>query len=118
MSTDKLLGLLKQAPKEELYRIKAVLTLSAPPTNSDPDMPAPGAHPRRRYILNWAFGRWTFTPVAEDLDEHDSSLDTTARMTIIAGRYESTKWRKKIEAGGLVELEGANKGELIVNRIL
>ncbi|KAI9898551.1 hypothetical protein N3K66_006911 [Trichothecium roseum] len=118
VSTDKLLGFLKQAPKEELYRIKAVLTLSTPPTNSDLDLPAPGTHPRRRYILNWAFGRWTFTPVAEGLDEHDSSLDTTARMTIIAGRYESTKWRKKIEAGGLVELEGANKGELIINRIL
>lgn len=84
VSTDKLLGLLKQAPKEELYRIKAVLTLSAPPTNSDPDMPAPGAHPRRRYILNWALwpldvharrrgsGRARLEPGHDGTDDHHS----------------------------------------------
>jgi hypothetical protein len=34
------------------------------------------------------------------------------------GRYESNKWKKRLEAGGLIELEGVNKGELVVKRIL
>lgn len=118
LSTDKLLTFLKAAPKDELYRIKAVLTLSSTPTNSDPDVPKPEAHPKGRYILNWAFGRWTFTPVGQRMTEHDSSNYMTVRMTIISGRRESTRWKKKIEAGGLVELDGVNKGELIIKRIL
>ncbi|KAJ6438303.1 CobW domain-containing protein [Purpureocillium lavendulum] len=118
VSGDKLLSLLKAAPKDEAYRIKAVLTLSSPPVNSDPDVPAPGPSPQGRYILNWAFGRWTFTPVAAAQEEHASSSESVLRMTMILGRYESGKWKKRIEAGGFVELEGHDKGELSVKRIL
>ncbi|OAQ77195.1 CobW domain-containing protein [Purpureocillium lilacinum] len=118
VSTDKLLSLLKAAPKDEAYRIKAVLTLSSPPTNSDPDVPAPGPSPSGRYILNWAFGRWIFTPVAATQQEHASSSESVLRMTMILGRYESGKWKKRIEAGGFVQLGGHDKGELSVKRIL
>ncbi|KAL3957338.1 hypothetical protein ACCO45_007916 [Purpureocillium lilacinum] len=110
--------LLKAAPKDEAYRIKAVLTLSSPPTNSDPDVPAPGPSPSGRYILNWAFGRWIFTPVAATQQEHASSSESVLRMTMILGRYESGKWKKRIEAGGFVQLGGHDKGELSVKRIL
>ncbi|KAK7215193.1 hypothetical protein V2G26_003196 [Clonostachys chloroleuca] len=118
VSTEKLTNFLQAAPKDEIYRIKSVLTLSSTPKNSDPDVPQPAAHPQGRYILNWAFGRWNFTPVGENTSEHDSSNSITVRMTIISGRYESNKWKKKIEAGGLIELDGVNKGELVVTRIL
>lgn len=119
VSTDKLLTFLKAAPKDEAYRIKAITTLSSPPTNSDADMPPPAAHhPSGRYILNWAFGRWTFTPMAEALEEHASSSNVTLRLTMILARYESNKWKKKIEAGGLIELDGGEKGEISVKRIL
>lgn len=118
VSTDKLTAFLSSTPKDEVYRIKAVLTLSSTPKNSDPDVPQPAATDSRRYILNWAFGRWTFTPIATQVAEHDSSHDLTTRMTVITGRYESNKWKKKLEAGGLVELDGVNKGELVVTRIL
>jgi G3E family GTPase len=118
VSTDKLTAFLSSTPKDEVYRIKAVLTLSSTPKNSDPDVPQPEATDSRRYILNWAFGRWTFTPIATQVAEHDSSNDLTTRMTVITGRYESNKWKKKLEAGGLVELDGVNKGELVVTRIL
>lgn len=118
VSTDKLLTLLKAAPKDEAYRIKAVLTLSSTPQNSDPDAPQPEPEPRGRYILNWAFGRWTFTPLAEAAEEHASSSGVVLRLTMILGRYESNKWKKKLEAGGYIELEGADKGELVVKRIL
>ncbi|PKK46359.1 hypothetical protein CI102_7498 [Trichoderma harzianum] len=118
VSTDKLLNFLKSAPKDEAYRIKSVLTLSSTPKNSDPDVPKPEPNPRGRYILNWAFGRWTFTPLAESAEEHSSSNGVVLRLTMILARYESNKWKKRIEAGGLIELEGEVKGELVVKRIL
>lgn len=119
VSTDKLLAFLSSTPKDEVYRIKALLTLATTPKNSDPDVPPPAASTEcnGRYILNWAFGRWTFTALAAGVAEHDSSQDVTARMTVITGRRESTRWKKKIETGGLVELDGADKGGLVVTRI-
>lgn len=114
----KLLSLLKAAPKDEVYRIKAVLTLDSCPQNSDEDtgLPTP-PHPGGRYILNWAFGRWTFTPVAGEVDEHESSRLTPLRMTMIMGRYESNKWKKKLEGGGFLELAGEG-GQLAITKIL
>ncbi|KAK7421366.1 hypothetical protein QQX98_002260 [Neonectria punicea] len=118
ISTDKLLGFLNTTPKDEVYRIKAVLTLSSTPSNSDPDVPQPEANPSGRYIVNWAFGRWIFTPVAQTVQEHDSSSEATLRMTMILARYESNKWKKKVEAGGLLELTGGDASGLTVKRIL
>ncbi|EQL01560.1 hypothetical protein G6O67_003020 [Ophiocordyceps sinensis] len=120
VSADKLLALLKAAPKDEVYRIKAVVTLSAPPQSSDPDGPQPAPQAGRRYILNWAFGRWTFTSLADAQQEHASSDDVALRMTMILARCEANKWKKRIEAGGLVELEAAaaEHGQLSVTRVL
>lgn len=118
ISTEKLLGFLNAAPKDEAYRIKAVLTLSFTPSNSDPDVPKPEANSSGRYILNWAFGRWIFTPVAQAVQEHDSSSDVTLRMTIILARYESNKWKKKIEAGEYLQLEGGDASGLTVQKII
>ncbi|KPM41241.1 hypothetical protein AK830_g5302 [Neonectria ditissima] len=118
ISTDKLLGFLNTTPKDEVYRIKAVLTLSTTPSNSDPDVPEPEANPSGRYIVNWAFGRWIFTPVAQTVQEHGSSSEVTLRMTMILARYESNKWKKRVEAGGLLELAGGDSSELTVKRIL
>ena len=117
ISTQKLQTLLTTAPKDEVYRIKALITLSSTPTNSDPDIPSPAPNASGRYILNWAFGRWTFTPVAETVREHDSSSDAALRMTIILARHESNRWKKKIEAGGFITAE-SGEGELSVKRIL
>ena len=38
-------------------------------------------------------------------------------MTLILARYESTKWKKKLEGDGWLELEGDDKGELSVTKI-
>ena len=121
---DKLIDLLKSAPKDEVYRIKAVLysleaptssmgeTAAAPPTESFPG----------RYILNWAFGRWTFsavpmmgstqaTPLASGaqtpLATEAATLsmggrEPTVRMTVVTARGEGMKWLKKIESGNLI----------------
>ncbi|KAI1336193.1 cobW-domain-containing protein [Xylariaceae sp. FL0016] len=114
----KLMALLNAAPKDEVYRIKAVLTASSTVRSSgeDESQPLP-PQPSNRYILNWAFGRWTFTALEPDTAEHDSSGRAVLRMTMILARYESAKWKKKLEAGGFIELDGEDKGKLVVNKI-
>uniref|UniRef100_L2FQD2 CobW/HypB/UreG, nucleotide-binding domain containing protein n=1 Tax=Colletotrichum fructicola (strain Nara gc5) TaxID=1213859 RepID=L2FQD2_COLFN len=118
VNSEKLQDLLRAAPKEEVYRIKAVLTASSTVRGSDEDDAAPTPpHPQGRYILNWAFGRWTFTPISEGGAEHASSEGALLRMTMILGRYESAKWKKKLEKGSFLEVEGGD-GELAVTKIL
>ncbi|KAK0371317.1 CobW/HypB/UreG [Colletotrichum limetticola] len=117
VNVDSLQKLLRAAPKDEVYRIKAVLTASSTVRDSDEDSQIPTPpHPKFRYILNWAFGRWTFTPIAEGGAEHASSEGTLLRMTMVLGRYESGKWKKKLETGSFLEVEGG-EGELIVTKI-
>lgn len=118
VNAEKLQKLLKAAPKDEVYRIKAVLTTSTTVKGSDDDMPTTTpTQAQSRYILNWAFGRWTFTSVPDEVSEHESSHHKILRMTLILARYESTKWKKKLETGGFLELDGENTGELVVNKI-
>ncbi|RYP16192.1 hypothetical protein DL765_005250 [Monosporascus sp. GIB2] len=115
----KLMALLNAAPKDEVYRIKAVLTAASTVRNSGDDETAtpPPSSPSSRYILNWAFGRWTFTPLDPETGEHASSSQTALRMTLILARYESAKWKRKLESSGWLELEGVDKGELTVTKI-
>ncbi|MCJ1373421.1 hypothetical protein MMC20_004649 [Loxospora ochrophaea] len=113
---------LLQAPKDEIYRIKAIITASRPPAASDGNeasfenrqMASMG-----QYILNWAFGRWTFTPVRDvaPLPSPPNSIKSGStghspefvlKMTVILARGEAEKWRKRVEAGDLLELEGDN----------
>ncbi|PHH81023.1 hypothetical protein CDD80_4327 [Ophiocordyceps camponoti-rufipedis] len=114
-SLPSLTKLLKTAPKDEVYRIKAIVNLSSTPRNSDEDIPAPNAS-ARRYILNWAFGRWTFTALPGDRDGGDEGL--VLRMTLILARYEADKWKRRLEAGGLVESEEGGEAVLTVKRLL
>ncbi|KAM7196440.1 CobW/HypB/UreG, nucleotide-binding domain containing protein [Rhypophila sp. PSN 637] len=114
----KLSTLLKAAPKDEVYRIKAVLTIAPGSVVRNSDDDKGGDDKGGRYILNWAFGRWTFTPIGEETSEHESSHGVLLRMTMILARYESNKWKKKLEGGGLLELAGdGENGELVVNKI-
>jgi G3E family GTPase len=119
VNTEQLEKLLKSAPKDEVYRIKAVLTASKPIAGSDEDVPEAEVQPlHRRYILNWAFGRWTFTTFTGAAGEHKSSDGIILRMTMILARYESTKWKKKIETLGFIELEGNHRDILKVEKVV
>jgi G3E family GTPase len=109
----KLLKLLKSAPKDEVYRIKAVLASSSPIPSSDDTISE--VSEGGRYILNWAFGRWTCTPLGNG-GEGDGSRDVV-RMTMILARGESRKWIKRIEIQGFVEVFGGQEGKLRVERI-
>ncbi|KAJ9205425.1 hypothetical protein DTO164E3_1403 [Paecilomyces variotii] len=112
------------APKDEVYRIKGVIRCSTtnPPADSsgekkEPTATSPESSGTQYYLLNWAFGRWTFTPSSGLADNVDPS--TVARITVILARYESAKWKKKLEDGGLVEVDGdAAIGQLTVERII
>ncbi|KAI1115784.1 CobW/HypB/UreG, nucleotide-binding domain-containing protein [Nemania sp. NC0429] len=125
VNAPKLMTLLKTAPKDEVYRIKAVLTKSPSTELRNSDEQGPAASDSSAYtrcILNWAFGRWTFTPLESAVGEHGSSDGILLRMTLILARYESAKWKKKLDAGGLLELDaldgsGGGSGELTVEKI-
>jgi G3E family GTPase len=113
----KLEKLLRSAPKDEVYRMKAVFASTAALASSDagvPDVTTPSAS--GRYILNWAFGRWTCTAMGT-AGEHESSSGVALRMTVILARYESTKWKKRLETAGFLELEGEGKGTLVVEKV-
>ncbi|MCJ1312609.1 hypothetical protein MMC25_006284 [Agyrium rufum] len=134
---------LLSAPKDEIYRIKAILATSGSPTDSDGSKSAAPSQRQgsiRRYILNWAFGRWTFTPTKIDsdivaLDRVNSLIADTGeqadqpragepepllRMTIIAARFESEKWKKRILSENLLCAVGSTEGgrKIDISRVL
>jgi G3E family GTPase len=116
---EKMENLLRATPKDEVYRIKAVLTANKPIAGSDEDVAMTDApSSTARYILNWAFGRWTCTPFKMTISEHDSSDGIVLRMTMILARYESTKWKKRLENGGFIELDGIVDGLLRIEKII
>lgn len=108
--------LLQSSSKEEVYRIKGIIRCAADqtPEGSDPALSTSTStsNPSGTFILNWAFGRWTFTP-APAVESTD-----IARLTFILARQESAKWKKKLEGGALVKAAGDGAGELVVQKLL
>ncbi|KAL8726202.1 MAG: hypothetical protein Q9181_006149 [Wetmoreana brouardii] len=131
VNLDSLETFLLSAPKDEVYRIKAVVSASHPlaSSNGDIDESASPTGDIGRYILNWAFGRWTVmysnTSLPASVDVASSPTDTAGspkhetilRMTIVLARGEAAKWRSRIEKGGMIEQEGEG-GFLLVDRIV
>ena len=123
---------LLSAPKDEIYRIKAIISASRPPASSGGDAEAAVVRQGQtiaKYILNWAFGRWTFTPTGSaspsyvngstiQLQETDTQVNIV-RMTVILARNEARKWKQRIELGGLIEQEKHPEQALLqVERLL
>jgi G3E family GTPase len=141
--------LLEEASKDEIYRIKGILYASSAPRASTENKPKESAGglavgTPSRYILNWAFGRWTFTPAPFDSTNTTplasgkatplasgtatplssgyatplTAVDEpTLRMTIITAKYESSRWQKRIEAGEFTALDSGSVGALSVKRV-
>jgi G3E family GTPase len=109
----KLQSLLQSAPKDEVFRIKAVLYANTPPeqVNGEQRIEAQG---RRRYILNWSFARWTWAT-----DDVSDEAAPVLRMSIFTAQYESNRWMKKVESGGFISLfePPANASHLEVKRV-
>ena len=117
---------LLSAPKDEIYRIKAIISASRPPASSAGDADAAMVRQGQKsadYLLNWAFGRWTFTPVGtaspsyvngSTVQVQEPETQTPIlRMTIILARDEARKWKSRIESGGLIESETNPDGGLL-----
>ena len=114
VNLDKLGAFLESAPKDEIYRIKAIISASRIPKSSDnsPEgIQLPGEPEPCKFILNWAFGRWTFTPMGATGPRNSGATSRSTsseklgspkgvnilRMTIILARYEAEKWKKQLE---------------------
>ena len=122
---DALQRFLSTAPKDEIYRIKAILSSSQLPSSSEntADESFHASNNLDRYILNWAFGRWTFTllksalpgaalptpPQSRDEKQDTDENEPVLRMTIILARFEADKWKKRLDVGEFLCLE--NKTE-------
>ena len=115
----KLASFLKTAPKDEVYRIKAVL-YSHYTSKSIDDADTNGAKTsvRSRYILNWSFGRYTWS--ADDISDPNAPH---LRMSLFTAPDESNKWMKRIRLGTFIAISdthaavGANPGMLEVKRV-
>ncbi|KIV78305.1 hypothetical protein PV11_10034 [Exophiala sideris] len=104
--------LLLSAPKDEVYRIKGLVLSSKPPPDSTgarkPSI-AVDAEGQSLYVLNWAFGRWTYTPLSGEAFK--AMENASARLTFILARGESNKWIRKLEKGDTIALEGEDDTE-------
>ncbi|KAF2877805.1 cobalamin synthesis protein/P47K:Cobalamin synthesis protein-like protein/P47K [Massariosphaeria phaeospora] len=139
LDMEKLYNLLEEPTKDAVYRIKGVLYASTPPKSSDNRSVSQSdeSGERRRYILNWAFGRWTFTrvpipsstatPAPSATITPNTSGHTTPspsgeepalRLTVVTAKYEANMWQKRIESGGLIALQDGAEGTLTVQRTL
>jgi G3E family GTPase len=116
---EKLGDLLMATPKDEVYRIKAVVHSLEAPSASTGEQAAPPETPGLpgRYILNWAFGRWTFTAVPLTESTGTEAGEPILRMTIISARYELAKWQKRIEAGEFIAAADPELALLQVNKV-
>ncbi|EHY52453.1 hypothetical protein HRR83_007056 [Exophiala dermatitidis] len=101
--------LLLSAPKDEVYRIKGLVLSSKPPPDStgeakQPVAAAVDAVGQSLYVLNWAFGRWTYTPLPGTAFQ--AMENASARLTFILARGEANKWAKRLQGGDYIALEG------------
>ncbi|KAF2435260.1 CobW domain-containing protein [Tothia fuscella] len=105
---------LQSPPKDEVYRIKGIVyTLEAPSSSTgEVATPPPRFGFPGRYILNWAFGRWTFTGVPFTDSNGSATDEPVARLTIVTARFESTKWKKRIECGEFISISGKAEEEV------
>lgn len=99
--------LLLSAPKDEVYRIKGLVLSSKPPPDSTGDLRpsiAVDSEGQSLYVLNWAFGRWTYTPLPSTAFK--AMENASVRLTFILARGESNKWIRRLGKGDFIALEG------------
>jgi len=127
LDLDSLHAFLTSAPKDEIYRIKAVLfATSKPQPSTGPKLDSPIVSGQlRKYILNWAFGRWTVTEIGDLISASQSSdgpvkQEPALRMTVICARYESTKWKKRLESENMLRLdtEVSSSASTMIERVV
>ena len=107
--------LLLSAPKDEVYRIKGLITSSVPPPDSTGDRRPSTVDGQELYVLNWAFGRWSYTPLP--VTEFKVMEGASARLTFILARGQAKRWTRKLGQGGLLKLNSGAKSDLKIEKI-
>ena len=107
--------LLLSAPKDEVYRIKGLITSGVPPPDSTGDRRPSTVDGQELYVLNWAFGRWSYTPLPST--EFKVMEGASARLTFILAKGQAKRWTRKLEQGGLLKLNGDTKSDLKIEKI-
>ncbi len=114
--------LLLSAPKDEVYRIKGLILSSKPPPDSTGDRKpsiAVDSEGQSLYVLNWAFGRWTYTALPSKAFK--AMEKASARLTFILARGEASRWTRRLENADFIALEGEGgkeeKGSLQIEKI-
>lgn len=111
---NKLEQLLTSSPKDEIYRIKAVVWSRHVPKDLPIDKTALGEDGSQSFVLNWSFGRWTWSPLGNN---QSRGSDPPLRLVIFTAQYESTKWAKKLESSSFFVLDGSADSKLTLERI-
>ncbi|TGZ78906.1 cobW-domain-containing protein [Ascodesmis nigricans] len=125
IDTSALEKLLTSAPKDEVYRIKGIVRCRMPPPihPDTPPTPAGSDIPTSppvggRWILNWAFGRWTVTPLREStVSTTIEAPETTASSPVdVAPNCEATPNGVHVEDDAAMAKEAlkARKGSIEV----
>ncbi|ETN38832.1 uncharacterized protein HMPREF1541_06871 [Cyphellophora europaea CBS 101466] len=116
ISLDDFEELLLSAPKDEVYRIKGLVASKTPPPDSTGDRRTSlDGDGKGLYVLNWAFGRWTYTALSSS--QFSVLDDASARLTFILARGESNRWMKKLQKGDLLKLDGDVKAMVTVEKV-
>ena len=120
---DRLTNFLSTAPKDEIYRMKAILwtdKCSSVPEGSLTAVKNNQTDGGYQFLLNWAFARWTLTQSnSSDHLIEKSQEAIPLRMTIICARCEANKWMKRVETEDILSLNDLGlKYDLEVKRIL
>ncbi|KAJ2765118.1 hypothetical protein IWQ57_004902 [Coemansia nantahalensis] len=90
------LGLLKQLSPEDVYRVKGIVRLASAVSEAAASASLPPPPPRPDavathgvlYIVNHAFGRYTFTPLTAAVDAYDNVL---ARLTVMGSGLRAVR---------------------------
>jgi G3E family GTPase len=116
VSLDDFEELLLSAPKDEVYRIKGLIASRLAPPDSTGDRRASlDMDGKGLYVLNWAFGRWTYTGLSST--QFDVLDGASARLTFILARGEATRWKKKLDTGELLKVDAEHKGVVVVEKV-
>ncbi|GAO48174.1 cobalamin synthesis protein/P47K:Cobalamin synthesis protein-like protein/P47K [Saitoella complicata NRRL Y-17804] len=101
LTHDSLSTFLTSLPKDDFYRVKGMLRLPSIPSD------VCEASPINTYILNYAFGRWEFTPLEnEPLEGGDQDVRLTAMLARGSARMGS--WADKLGAAFGGEAKGVH----------
>lgn len=104
---EKLEAFLGAVPAGEIYRMKAILWVKSTTNGKPANEESISENHSTRYLLNWAFGRWTLTEMRPSIgqDTHPRKTDEPAlRMTMVLPRSEAAKWKKKLESAEWLRL--------------